>query len=140
MKKYRFTSKKFSGFIEFVYSDTGLIQRYDTTQANLNESQSAWLVSNLPKTFEVMQKLIESNPDMKLSSPLKTNVTFEEFWPKAYVNKGSSKKKSLIKWNKMDQENRDGAYNYWDVYISQKADGEGIKYVETYLNSELWNN
>lgn len=140
MKTYHFTSNKFKGHIEFTYDANGLLQRYDTTQAELNQEQATWLVSNLPKSYEVMKKLVATNPDMKLSPPMKTNVTFDEFWPKVYVNKGSSKKKSLQKWERLNQKNRDAAYNYWDTYLDQKQPGEGIKYVETYLNSEIWNN
>ncbi|HMR84802.1 MAG TPA: hypothetical protein PKE30_16770 [Niabella sp.] len=140
MNTYRFTSRKFTGYITFVYDDHGLLQRYDTTQAQLTASQANWLVDNLPKRLAAMKALVAQNPDMKLSEPLPTNVTFEQFWPHAYVNKGSSKKVSLKIWNALDQEDRDKAYIYWAVYIGQKPPGEGIKYVETYLRSEIWNN
>lgn len=140
MNTYRFTSAKFKGYIEFTYAADGLLLRFDTTQAQLNAEQSQWLVTNLPKRYDTMKKLVAANKDMKLSLPLKTNVTFEEFWPMAYVNKGSSKKLSLKIWNKYPQVERDKAANFWPVYLQNKPDGEGIKYVETYLRSEIWNN
>jgi hypothetical protein len=140
MKTYLFTSKKFTGHIEFSFSDDGLLQRFDTTQAVLNSQQSMFLINNMPKTYQAMRQLVTANPDMKLSLPLKTNITFEELWNKCYINKGSSKKISLKIFERMTQQNRDGAFNYWDTYIDNKPNGEGIKYVETYLRSEIWNN
>lgn len=140
MKTYHFTSPKFKGYIKFTYNTNGLLQQYDSTQAQLNTTQAEWLVTNLPKTYNTMRQLIATNSDMKLSPPLLTNVTFEQFWPIVYLNKGSSKKLSHKLWEKMPQAERDKAANHWPIYLRNKNDGEGVKYVETYLRSEIWNN
>lgn len=140
MKSYILTSSKFQGHIQFTYGDDELLVSYDMSHATLQPKQREYLLVNMPKTYQMMNHLVARNPAIKVSAQIKENVTFDEFWPMAYVNKGSSKKLSRKIWDKLPQPERDKAANHWPRYLRNKNDGEGIKYVETYLRSEIWNN
>jgi len=139
MQTYLLKSDKIEGEIIFKFDDYGVLINYDSEGAKLTPKQQGWLLSSLPVTIEDLQEKIKTS-GAKLTKQHKGNWTFEEFWPMAYVNKGSSKKVSLKIWNRLLQKERDKAANYWPVYLRFKNDGEGIKYVETYLRSEIWNN
>jgi hypothetical protein len=137
---YLFTSSNFSGSIYFKFDEADKLISYDAEAATLSPEQYDWLLNRLPRSLQELQMIIKKSKGARLTKQLKESWLFDEFWKIAYINKGSSKKLSLKIWNKYPQKERDKAANYWPTYIRQKADGEGIKYVETYLRSEIWNN
>lgn len=137
---FLFTSTNFTGNIMFKFDASGKLISYDAESASLTPEQQDWLLTRLPRSLAELQLIIKKSKGAKLTRQQKENWTFEEFWPMAYLNKGSSKKVSLKIWNRLPPKERDKAANYWPVYLRYKNDGEGIKYVETYLRSEIWNN
>jgi hypothetical protein len=140
MLVYQFTSTQFTGDILFKFDDAGLLISYDAESARLTVQQHEWLLSRMPRTLNELQAILKKSKGAKLVKQVKAEWKFEDFWPIAYINKGSSKAVSLKVWNRLSQKERDKAANYWPVYLRNKNDGEGIKYVETYLRSEIWNN
>lgn len=138
---FLFTSNNFTGNILFKFDAAGKLVSYDAESAMLSAEQQDWLLNRLPRSLTELQAIIKKmKGGARLTRQIKEAWTFEEFWPMAYVNKGSSKKVSLKVWNRLEQKERDKAANYWPIYLRIKNDGEGIKYVETYLRSEIWNN
>lgn len=137
---FLFTSTNFTGNIMFKFDAYGKLISYDAESASLTPEQQDWLLTRLPRSLTELQVIIKKSKGARLTRQQKTEWTFDEFWPMAYINKGSSKKLSLKIWNRLAPKERDKAANYWPVYLRNKADGEGIKYVETYLRSEIWNN
>ena len=140
MKTYLFTSTQFTGHILFQFDAAGRLLKYDTTEANLSDQQADWITSRLPKTLAELQMVLKKSKGATLTEQKKIAVTFDEFWKKTYINKNSSKLKSKSIWDKMKEVDRDAAFNYFDVYLRNLEAGIGVKYVETYLRSQLWNN
>jgi len=70
----------------------------------------------------------------------KQQLTFEMFWDRYNEKIRSSRKKALIKWQRMNQEQQILAYLHVPKYEQNIPNGIAKKYAETYLNSELWNN
>ncbi len=140
MKTYLFTSTHFTGHILFQFDDTGRLAKYDTADATLTDAQKDWITNRLPKTFDELQQVLKKSKGATLTMQLKTAVTFDEFWKKTCINKNSSKHKSRAIFDKMKQVDRDAAHNYWDIYLRNLEPGIGVKYVETYLRSKLWEN
>jgi hypothetical protein len=140
MKAYIFTSELFEGSVLFRYNQDSELVTFDCSNAVLDQKYLYLLYKLMPLTVEQLVANFKNTKHGTLTLQKKENVSFDEFWQKTYVNKASSKKKSRIKWEKMKPVDRDAAFNYWDTYIADLAPGVGIKYVETYLNSELWNN
>jgi len=140
MKTYLFTSAQFTGNILFQFDEAGRLIKYDTTNATLTDKQHEWISNRLPKTFTELQAVLKASKGAKLTMQIRTAVTFDEFWPKACVNKNSSKAISRKIWDKMKQIDRDAADNHWNFYLRNLEPGIGVKYVETYLRSRLWEN
>lgn len=140
MKTYLFTSTNFTGSILFQFDEAGRLLKYDTTECTLTDVQHDWITNRLPKTFTDLQAVLKASKGATLTLQLTTAVSFDEFWKRTCINKNSSKHKSKGIFDKMKQVDRDAAYNYWQTYLRNLDPGIGVKYVETYLRSRLWEN
>lgn len=139
MKHYQLTSDAITGFVDFFFDDMGYLVKFDISQAELSQEQQIFILKKLPREIEELQNVIGKSPSAKLTE-IKFEVTFEAFWNKYDDKQMSSRKKTLLKWNKMSDTDRLKAFNFISLYFSGIAPGTRKKYAETYLNAELWNN
>lgn len=129
-----------TGYVEFLFDDKDMLAKMDTTTAEMTAKQQEWLLQKLPKELKEVQLLLKNAKSAEFTLIVEGSVTFEMFWDK-YNNKAlSSKKKAYEKWKKMNEGDRQRAFNYIAKYKSQINYGTAPKYAETYLNAELWNN
>lgn len=135
---YRFTSQKFSGAVVFEFDDAGNCIRFDVSEAELDFAQKSWILSAMRFNIDEFKKRLATKTT-KLSM-VKINATFEMFWDRYDEKVRSSRKKALLKWNRMSQIQRDLAYDYIFTYERNLLPGTAKKYAESYLNAELWNN
>ena len=66
------------------------------------------------------------------------NIDFEWFWNE-YDKKVGAKDKLKKKWNKLNDEERQNAMNYIDLYKQAVPDKQFRKNPETFLNNKSWN-
>ncbi len=139
MKHYQLTSTLFIGAVDLYFSDSGILQKFDCTGAELSEKNQLWILRQMPSSLDKIQLLIGNSTTAKINEVTQT-INFDMFWDKYDDKLSSSKKKSLLKWNKMPEAERLKAFNFIGRYFNSIASGTRKKYVETYLNAELWNN
>lgn len=132
-------STEFKGQVLFEFENDLLI-RFDASEAELNEAQRIYMLKKLPRSLDLLQKVLGGSKTARLQEQKKSGVTFEDFWGKYDEKVRSSKKKTERRWRQMSQTQRDRAYNHIDVYFKNIQPGVAKKYAETYLNAELWNN
>ena len=139
MKRYYVTSPSFGGFVEYIYNASGILVMFNSSEATLTEEQILWFATNLPAHLADLERLIPATPKLKLQQ-ITTEVTFEMMWNRYDDKLSSSKKRAQIKWERMSRADRVKAYYYVPTYVGSLGAGIRKKYLETYLNSELWNN
>lgn len=66
------------------------------------------------------------------------NIDFEWFWDH-YDKKVGDKQKLKKKWHKLNDEERQNAMNYIDLYKQSQPDKQFRKNPETFLNNKSWN-
>lgn len=140
MRTFVMTSKEFTGGVIFRFKDSGALLSFDVSEAELSEVQSQWLISRCPTHIDKLKEIIGKSTTAKITELEAGEVTFEMFWNKYDSKTHSSKKRTLVKWNKMTLGERVKAYNYINKYVVGLKPGVEKKYAETYLNAELWNN
>jgi len=136
MTTFHLTSLAFDGFVEFVFSDNGLLERYDI-QANLSEKQQIYVLKHLPREI---RELDAFKSETSAITEVTMDVTFDQFWNRYDEKIRSSKKKTLLRWNKMSKGEQFRAFRFISKYESNILPGTAKKYAETYLSAELWAN
>jgi hypothetical protein len=137
-RKFVLRSEKFKGEVLFEFTDS-ILTKYDTSDAELSEEQTMHLAKKLPRELaDVKNWLAESHTSSFLE--IIQEITFDLFWDRYDDKVNSSRKRSLIKWNKMSKNEQRKAFNYIQKYFMSIPFGTRKKYAETYLNAELWNN
>jgi len=137
-QKFILTSDKFKGEVLFEFTNL-LLTKYDTDNAELSDEQMLYFAKHLPRELAEIQAFLQRSETAKFTE-IKQEITFEMFWKKYDDKVNSSKKKTLIKWNKLSVNEQLKAYNYIQKYFHSIPFGTRKKYAETYLNAELWNN
>ena len=128
------------GFVEFIFDEKDLLVKLDTTTAEMSPTQQEWLLKKLPKELSEVEHLLKNAKSAEFTQIVEGSVTFEMFWDKYNYKALSSKKKARDKWLKLNESDRQKAYNYINKYKSNINYGTAPKYAETYLNHEQWNN
>ena len=136
MKIFHLTSTAFTGYIEFVFNDNSLLEKYEIV-ADLSEKQQVYLLKNMPMEIIELDKLKSSTVTL---TEMNQEINFDIFWTRYDEKIRSSKKKALAKWNKMSAGEQTRAFRFITKYESNILPGTYKKYAETYLNAELWNN
>ena len=136
MKTFHLTSLSFEGYVEFEFNNYGLLDRYEI-HANLSEKQQIYILKHLPREILELDKF---KSDTATVTEINLDVTFDMFWNRYDEKIRSSKKKAMVKWNKMSQAERLRAFRFIIKYESNILPGTYKKYAETYLNAELWAN
>ncbi len=139
MVKYSLTSTAFEGEVIFTFNDAGLLEMFDSSGAQLSEKQQIFMLKELPRELCEVKRVIEGSASAKLTE-IKQEVTFDMFWNRYDEKIKSSKKKSLLKWNRMSKTDQAKAFYYISKYEMNIPQGVPKKYAESYLNAELWNN
>ena len=128
------------GFVEFMFDENNLLVKMDTTTAVMSAKQQEWLLKKLPTELSEVETLLKNAKSAEFIEIIEGSVTFEMFWDKYNYKALSSKKKARDKWLKLNESDRQKAYNYINKYKSNINYGTAPKYAETYLNHEQWNN
>jgi hypothetical protein len=139
MKTFLLSSSGFTGEVLFRFDEAGRLVQYDVTNAALSQEQLNWFTNKLPRTLSELKNVLRASRGSVLTEQKQSAVTFDMFWDKYDEKTRSSKKRSLAKWNRMSQVQRDKAFNFIDTYFRNLL-GTAPKYANTYLNDELWNN
>ncbi|OSZ79310.1 hypothetical protein CAP35_13945 [Chitinophagaceae bacterium IBVUCB1] len=137
MKTLIMTSSSFTGSVTFEYGESGRLERF-SIDATMGEEQVRWLGRYMPWYEDDIQGFC-SLSDKLVFSLTDREVTFEMFWNRYNDKSRSSRKKAEQKWNKLSKADQVKAYCYIPVYLKNKGEA-GLKYAETYLHAELWNN
>lgn len=138
MRKFIYTSDALGGEVTFEF-ENDLLLRFDMSKAQFSEAQHINFLRYLPRELAEVTKFLEASTGGKFTEILE-DVTFDKFWDRYNEKIRSSKKKTLQKWNRLSQLNRNKAYYFISKYEMSIPNGVPKKYAETYLNSELWNN
>lgn len=137
MKTFAFTSLSFTGEILYTYDDSDHLVKLEIS-ADLSREQHEWILKHIPASASglhfISQKVKNSN-----IVELMQDISFDQFWNKYDEKLRSSKKKSMVKWNKLSQADRNKAFYFISTYNRNRGSADK-KYAETYLNAELWNN
>lgn len=139
MRRFILTSDAFTGEVEFIFNDSGLLESFTTGTAQLSEPQQIFILKELPRELSEVQKVIAKSVSAKLTE-VSQEVTFEMFWNRYDEKTRSSRKTAETVWKRMSEKNRNKAYWFIPKYISSILPGVHKKYAETYLRQELWNN
>jgi len=139
MSLYSLTSTAFDGEVLFEFNDAGILQKFDTSAAQLSEQQQLWVLNKMPKHLAHVKKILGDSTTATLTE-LKQDVTFEMFWNRYNEKVRSSKKKAERIWNRLTKTNQVKAFRGIQTYERNIPGGVLKKYAETYLGAELWNN
>jgi hypothetical protein len=139
MSLYSLTSTAFDGEVLFEFNDAGILQKFDTSAAQLSEQQQLWILKKMPKHLAHV-KMILGDSETATLTELKQDVTFEMFWNRYNEKVRSSKKKAERIWNRLTKTNQVKAFRGIIAYERNIPGGILKKYAETYLGAELWNN
>jgi hypothetical protein len=139
MRRFILTSDAFTGEVEFIFNDSGLLESFTTAAAQLSERQQVFILKELPRELSEIQKVISNSVSAKLIEVSK-EITFEMFWNRYDEKIRSSKKTAETVWKRMSEKDRNKAYWFIPKYFSSILPGVPKKYAETYLRKELWNN
>jgi hypothetical protein len=139
MSLYSLTSTAFDGEVLFEFNDAGILQKFDTSAAQLSEQQQLWILKKMPKHLAHV-KMILGDSETATLTELKQDVTFEMFWNRYNEKVRSSKKKAERIWNRLTKTNQVKAFRGIVAYERNIPGGVLKKYAETYLGAELWNN
>ncbi len=139
MKHFQLTSGAFTGAVDIYFNDLGLLHEFSLKGAELSEKQQIWMLKTMPREIAELQRVLGDSKTAQLTE-IKFEVTFDAFWNKYDDKLCSSRKKTLLRWNKMNETDRLKAYNFISMYFAGIAQGTRKKYAETFLNAELWNN
>ena len=137
MKSFSITSDKFTGEIILTYNDAFLLTTIQLN-AELTEGQHIWFLKNLPREIIELEEMKKKSTTVNVIE-IPVEITFEMFWSKYDEKIRSSKKRALLKWNRMTRADQIRAYNFIDNYNRIRGNAEK-KYAETYLGAEMWNN
>ncbi len=139
MKLYSLTSSAFEGEVIVEFSDAGILQKFDSSKADLSAKQQEFLLTKLPINEADVKKTLFSSPTTKFTE-IDNEITFEQFWNRYDEKIRSSKKKAAKVWERLSKTDRLKAYRFITKYEQTLYPGTAKKYAETYLNAELWNN
>jgi len=139
MKKLSFTSGAFTGEVILTFNDLGLLVSYDALNAQLTPDQQKWFLQKLPSDLSEVERVLAGSPTARLTE-IADNITFDMFWNRYNEKVRSSRKKALLKWQRMSESDRTKAYYFIQKYEMNIPLSVAKKYAETYLNAELWNN
>lgn len=134
MKTFLLTHEFIPGSI-FLYEDECGKVRCDFKASDASAKQQAYLLEVAVLGIPTLQKSLGEGAKL---TELKAN--FEMFWQKYDDKINSSKKRAELKWNKMNAQDQQRAYDFIPRYFANIPSGTRRKYAETYLNAELWNN
>ena len=139
MKHVHISAETYKGVVDLIYNDLGLLEKMDMSEASLTKEQQIWLLSSIPINIVTIKDINNISTKIKVTE-IKLEITFDMAWNRYDDKQTSSKKKALIKWERMPESEKIKAYNYIPRYFNSLGSGIRKKYLETYLNSELWNN
>ncbi len=138
-RTFSLTSQQFTGEVILQFDEDGYLVMYNSSGAQLNQAQMKWLIGEMPKTVDEIERILGTSKTAKLTE-FTEEVTFQMFWDRYDDKMRSSKKRAIAKWNKMSKTDQIKSYRFISRYEGNILPGTAKKFVETYLNAELWNN
>jgi len=131
------TSPKLPGEVTFIYNENNRLSSLLISEP-IDDRAYEHLLKYLPWRFDMLQALATASPTATFVEKALI-VTFDMFWNRYNDKERSSKKKTLVAWNKMPVTEQVKAYYYISTYNRKRGQAEK-KYATTYLSDELWNN
>ncbi len=131
------TSPKLPGEVIFTYNEKGRFSSLLITEC-LSDEQYKHLFDHFPWNLGLLDPLSKASPSATFVEK-QLQVTFDMFWNRYNDKERSSKKKTLVMWNKMPVTEQVKAYLYIPTYNRKRGTADK-KYATTYLSDELWNN
>jgi hypothetical protein len=137
MPKYSITSLSFNGEVVYTFDEKDVFVSMEV-KATLSEAQLRHFFAFMPYSSQQLKSTIGASQKVTVTEVIE-EITFQMFWDKYNDKERSSKKRSMERFNKLNQGNQAKAYNHIQKYFRTKGNAEK-KYCETYLAAELWNN
>lgn len=137
MKKYSITSLAFNGEIIYSFDEKDMFTGMEV-KATLSEAQLRHFFAYMPYTSLELKSTIGASQKVTVTEVI-DDITFQMFWDRYNDKERSSKKRSMVAFNKLNQGNQAKAFHHILKYFRTKGNAEK-KYCETYLAAELWNN
>jgi hypothetical protein len=103
MKKYLFTSPTFTGEVEFIFNDAGLLVSFDTKRAELSEVQQIWILKLMPRELCELQRVLGDSKTATLTE-IKQEVTFEMFYARYHVTGNNDSPKNVTYQVEQDEQ------------------------------------
>lgn len=140
-RKFLVTTDLSPDGIIFSYTGDGLINGIEIMQKDMQEQTRQNILN---QTHVILDNFLAwadfvTKKGKAVVIELNMQITFQMMWDKYDDKLRSSKKRSEKTWNKLSEANRVKAFFYIPTYNKNRGAAEK-KYLETYLNAELWNN
>lgn len=134
MKEYMFTAPSFEGSVSFFYNAEGLLTGFQL-EGSVLRKQHTWLLSKLPLTESQLGIFrVIKNANVR---EVKRDITFEIFYERYPVKR--NKKRAQTTFARLSRADRLKAFNYITYYQKSLKPGVELKYPDTYLRNEPWN-
>ncbi|HOI31201.1 MAG: hypothetical protein PHG67_06040 [Bacteroidales bacterium] len=139
MRTFTFTAASFQGEVIIEFNDDGILQKFDSSGANMSAAQQKFLLTKLPIHVDDVKRVLLKSPTAVFTE-IHQEVSFDQFWNRYDEKVRSSRKRSEKVWKRLSKTDKLKAYRYIAKYEQSLYAGIPKKYAETYLNAELWNN
>jgi hypothetical protein len=139
MKTFTFTAASFEGEVIIEFNDFGVLQKFDSSGANMSAEQQKFLLTKLPIYVDDVKRVLLKSPTAVFTE-IDQQVSFEQFWNRYDEKIRSSRKRAEKVWKRLSKTDRLKAYRFITKYEQTLYPGTAKKYAETYLNAEMWNN
>lgn len=135
VREFLMTSERSKDGILFYYrADTELFCGFKVIEKSINLK---WILGNICFKLPVFIQWCKQNKYTLVE--MNQEVSFDMMWDLYNDKDRSSKKRSLVVWNRLSKDNQIKAYYHYPAYQKNRGSAEK-KYLETYLRAELWNN
>lgn len=138
MRKYIITSPNFTGQVEILFDENGLLQTVDFRQCSIKHPAAIeTFKSTIPATIKQLEDAFKGTKATIIEADYE--VSFDDFWEK--YNKKINKKRCLPLWAKLTKAKQIKAIagiTRYDRFLQQTTRGKLDP--ENYLRNEAWEN
>lgn len=138
MKRYLVTNPNFTGAVELIYLQNGLLQKIDFSNCSMTEIQLHYFKEKAPSNVNT-EKVADVFSKATTVIMADVAITFDMFW--VGYNKKINKLRCIPLWEKMPQAEQVQAYCHIAVYDKFLKKENRIKAdPENYLRSKYYQN
>jgi len=137
MKQYLVTNPSYTGEAILLYNGTGLLQKIDLTQTDMDANTVARFKRAVPATSDLLAQSFSEQTTIVASELI---VAFEEFWLK-YDHKYNKARCEAI-WERLTKSEKIQAFYSLDKYFKylRKHSTQAKLHPDSYLRNKAWLN